>query len=70
MLRQSLKGFAASHGLEASELIAAAGLEPTLRAEEVDIAGFVRLARAVGQGKPAGPAQGIQPALAPRAGPG
>jgi 16S rRNA (adenine1518-N6/adenine1519-N6)-dimethyltransferase len=46
MLRQSLKGFAASRGLEAAALLAAAGLEPTLRAEEVDIAGFVRLARA------------------------
>lgn len=45
MLRQSLKGFAAARGRDAAELIAAAGLEPTRRAEEVDIAGFVRLAR-------------------------
>jgi 16S rRNA (adenine1518-N6/adenine1519-N6)-dimethyltransferase len=46
MLRQSLKGFASSRGLDASTLIAAAGLEPTLRAEEVAVEGFVRLARA------------------------
>ncbi len=46
MLRQSLKGFAASRGIDAVELLAAAELEPTLRAEGVDIAGFVRLARA------------------------
>jgi 16S rRNA (adenine1518-N6/adenine1519-N6)-dimethyltransferase len=49
MLRQSLKGFAASRGLDAAGLIASAGLEPTMRAEEVEIAGFVRLARAAGQ---------------------
>jgi 16S rRNA (adenine1518-N6/adenine1519-N6)-dimethyltransferase len=46
MLRQSLKVFAVSRGMDAAALLAAAGLEPTLRAEEVDIAGFVRLARA------------------------
>jgi len=46
MLRQSLKGFAAPRGLEAIELLHAAGLDPTLRAEEVEVAGFVRLARA------------------------
>ena len=50
MLRQSLKGFAASRGLDAAALLAAAGLEPTLRAEEVDVAGFVRLARAATHG--------------------
>ena len=47
MLRQSLKGFAAARGLDLVPLIAAAGLEPTMRAEEVDVAGFVALARAV-----------------------
>jgi 16S rRNA (adenine1518-N6/adenine1519-N6)-dimethyltransferase len=46
MLRQSLKGFAAARGLDRAGLLAAAGLEPTMRAEEVDVAGFVALARA------------------------
>ncbi len=46
MLRQSLKGFAAARGLDLAALIAAAGLEPTMRAEEVDVAGFVALTRA------------------------
>ena len=46
MLRQSLKGFAADRGLDLGALIAAAGLDPTMRAEEVDVAGFVALARA------------------------
>ncbi len=46
MLRQSLKAFAASRGLDLAALLAAAGLEPTMRAEEVDVAGFVALARA------------------------
>ena len=48
MLRQSLKGFAAARGLDLPALIGAAGLEPTMRAEEVDVAGFVALARAAG----------------------
>ncbi|HEY6521672.1 MAG TPA: 16S rRNA (adenine(1518)-N(6)/adenine(1519)-N(6))-dimethyltransferase RsmA [Roseiarcus sp.] len=47
MLRQSLKGFAAARGLDPVPLITAAGLEPTMRAEEVDVMGFVALARAV-----------------------
>jgi len=46
MLRQSLKGFAAARGLDPVALITAAGLEPTMRAEEVDVAGFVALTRA------------------------
>ncbi len=46
MLRQSLKGFAAERGLDLVALLAAAGLEPTMRAEEVDVAGFVALAQA------------------------
>jgi 16S rRNA (adenine1518-N6/adenine1519-N6)-dimethyltransferase len=46
MLRQSLKGFAAARGLDLLALIAAAGLEPTMRAEEVEVTGFVALARA------------------------
>jgi 16S rRNA (adenine1518-N6/adenine1519-N6)-dimethyltransferase len=42
MLRQSLR----SLGADASALLASAGIEETKRAEEVDIAGFVALARA------------------------
>ncbi|RBP17120.1 16S rRNA (adenine1518-N6/adenine1519-N6)-dimethyltransferase [Roseiarcus fermentans] len=47
MLRQALKGIAASRGLDAAALLGEAGIDPTRRAEDVDIAGFVRLARAV-----------------------
>jgi 16S rRNA (adenine1518-N6/adenine1519-N6)-dimethyltransferase len=46
MLRQSLKSFAATLGVEAGDLLAAAGIAPTRRAEEIEIAGFVALARA------------------------
>ena len=46
MLRQSLKPFAASLGIDASELLEAAGIETTRRAEEVDVPGFVSLAQA------------------------
>jgi 16S rRNA (adenine1518-N6/adenine1519-N6)-dimethyltransferase len=46
MLRQSLKGFAAARGLDLAALLAVAALEPTMRAEEVDVPGFVTLARA------------------------
>ena len=52
MLRQSLKAFAAARRLDLAALLAAAGLEPTMRAEEVDVRGFVALARAA-----AGPAR-------------
>jgi 16S rRNA (adenine1518-N6/adenine1519-N6)-dimethyltransferase len=45
MLRQSLKGFAGARGLDATEWLAEAGLVPTMRAEEVDVAGFAKLAR-------------------------
>ncbi len=45
MLRQSLKGFAAARGLDLALLLAGAGLEPTMRAEEVDVPGFVALTR-------------------------
>jgi 16S rRNA (adenine1518-N6/adenine1519-N6)-dimethyltransferase len=54
MLRQSLKGFAVARGLDLAALIAAAGLEPTMRAEEVGVGGFVALARAA-----AGPPDGL-----------
>jgi 16S rRNA (adenine1518-N6/adenine1519-N6)-dimethyltransferase len=40
MLRQSLK----SLGVDASELLAAAAIEPTARAEEIAVDGFVKLA--------------------------
>jgi 16S rRNA (adenine1518-N6/adenine1519-N6)-dimethyltransferase len=45
MLRQSLKSFAAARSLDLMSLIAGAGLEPTMRAEEVPVAGFAALAR-------------------------
>jgi 16S rRNA (adenine1518-N6/adenine1519-N6)-dimethyltransferase len=46
MLRQSLKTFAATLGVDSGALLGAAGVEPTRRAEEIDIAGFAALARA------------------------
>ena len=49
MLRQSLKGFAAVRRLDLAALLALAGLDPTMRAEEVGVAGFVALARAVAE---------------------
>jgi 16S rRNA (adenine1518-N6/adenine1519-N6)-dimethyltransferase len=44
MLRQSLKSLG-----DAPALLEAAGIEPTRRAEEIDVAGFVRLANALGE---------------------
>jgi 16S rRNA (adenine1518-N6/adenine1519-N6)-dimethyltransferase len=41
MLRQSLKTL----GVDAAALLAAAGIEPTARAEEIPVEGFVALAR-------------------------
>jgi 16S rRNA (adenine1518-N6/adenine1519-N6)-dimethyltransferase len=49
MLRQSLKGFAAARGLDVAHLLELAGIDPTRRAEEVDVTGFVGLARAAAQ---------------------
>ena len=46
MLRQSLKRFAVAHGLDLADLLEAAGLDPTRRAEEIDVAWFVKLTRA------------------------
>jgi 16S rRNA (adenine1518-N6/adenine1519-N6)-dimethyltransferase len=40
MLRQSLR----SLGVDAQELLGTAGIEPTLRAEDIPVAGFVALA--------------------------
>ena len=45
MLRQSLKSIAP--GGDAEALLRAAGIEPTRRAEEVDVAGFIALANAL-----------------------
>ncbi len=43
MLRQSLR----SLGTDAAALLEAAGLDPTARAEDISVAGFVALARAL-----------------------
>ncbi len=51
MLRQSLKSFAAARGLDVAALLEAAGLDPTRRAEEIEVAGFCALARAARHGK-------------------
>jgi 16S rRNA (adenine1518-N6/adenine1519-N6)-dimethyltransferase len=40
MLRQSLKTL----GIDAGALLVAAGIEPTARAEEIPVEGFVKLA--------------------------
>ena len=50
MLRQSLK----SLGPDALALIAAAAIEPTARAEDIPIEGFVALARTLAAGKQRG----------------
>lgn len=52
MLRQSLK----SLGVDTAALLAATGVEETARAEEIDVAGFVRLANAFVQLKAGTPA--------------
>jgi 16S rRNA (adenine1518-N6/adenine1519-N6)-dimethyltransferase len=49
MLRQSLK----SLGVDADALLEAAGIEPTARAEEIPVEGFVKLARAYSAVMPA-----------------
>jgi 16S rRNA (adenine1518-N6/adenine1519-N6)-dimethyltransferase len=43
MLRQSLR----SLGVDVAELLSTAGLAPTARAEDICVAGFVALARAL-----------------------
>jgi 16S rRNA (adenine1518-N6/adenine1519-N6)-dimethyltransferase len=45
MLRQSLRGFAASRKLDLLAWLRDAGIDPTSRAEEIDVAGFAALAR-------------------------
>ena len=48
MLRQSLKSLSSNgRAVDPHALLQHAGLEPTRRAEEIDIAGFVRLTRAL-----------------------
>ncbi|HYP56699.1 MAG TPA: 16S rRNA (adenine(1518)-N(6)/adenine(1519)-N(6))-dimethyltransferase, partial [Beijerinckia sp.] len=44
MLRQSLKTLG---GVDVAALLSKAGISPTARAEEIDVAGFVALARAL-----------------------
>jgi 16S rRNA (adenine1518-N6/adenine1519-N6)-dimethyltransferase len=51
MLRQSLKGFAAARGLDLAGWLAAAGVAPTQRAEEVDASRFAALARVAAQAR-------------------
>jgi 16S rRNA (adenine1518-N6/adenine1519-N6)-dimethyltransferase len=46
MLRQSLKAFAAVHDVDLAALLASANIEPTRRAEEIDVTGFAALALA------------------------
>ena len=47
MLRQSLKAFAASRDIDLAALLAEAGLDPTMRAEEISVADFAALARMI-----------------------
>jgi 16S rRNA (adenine1518-N6/adenine1519-N6)-dimethyltransferase len=50
MLRQSLR--ALGQGLDPQPLLTAAGIDPTARAEEIPVEGFVALANAVGKTHP------------------
>ena len=52
MLRQSLKSFAAAQGIALAALIESAGLDPTRRAEEIEVGGFCALARAAERLRP------------------
>jgi 16S rRNA (adenine1518-N6/adenine1519-N6)-dimethyltransferase len=47
MLRQSLRALGQGLGKDPQPLLAAAGLDPTARAEEIPVAGFVALANAL-----------------------
>ena len=47
MLRAAIKGLAKQEGLEASAWLESAGIEPTARAETVDVGAFQRLADAL-----------------------
>jgi 16S rRNA (adenine1518-N6/adenine1519-N6)-dimethyltransferase len=48
MLRNALAPLAARHDLTAEEALCRAGIDPTARAETLDLAAFARLARALG----------------------
>ena len=54
MLRQSLKGFAGSRGLDLAAWLEGAGIEPTRRAEEIAVGDFASLARAASRAAPNG----------------
>ena len=56
MLRQSLK----SLGVDPTPVLAAAGLEPTARAEDVPVDGFVMMARALGHTPQGGQRRALQ----------
>jgi len=47
MLRGALKALAKQEGLDAEEWLISAGIEPTARAETVDVVGFQRLTDAL-----------------------
>ena len=49
MLRQSLKGLAKGLGIDTLDLLAKSGIEPTLRAENIDLQGFCAIAKALKQ---------------------
>ena len=51
-LNLTLKGFAAARGLDLNTWLDKAGIDPTRRAEEIEVAGFVSLARGVRTGTP------------------
>jgi len=52
MLRQSLKGFAASRGLDLPQWLGEAGLAGTARAEELAVSEFAALALSADRGAP------------------
>jgi 16S rRNA (adenine1518-N6/adenine1519-N6)-dimethyltransferase len=52
MLRQSLKGFAGARGLDLAQWLEEAGLDPTSRAEEVEVSAFAALARSAETARP------------------
>jgi len=62
MLRQSLRSLSLSSGLDPVALLAAADIEPTARAEDIPVAGFVALAQAYSKTTPdSAPARGTAP---------
>jgi 16S rRNA (adenine1518-N6/adenine1519-N6)-dimethyltransferase len=51
MLRNALAALLAERGTTAAEVFAAAGVEPSARAESLDLAAFAALSRAIARGK-------------------